>query len=225
MTCAPCAGPDEAARPAWQATLWKRSSFLRVWRRRHMRLEGTAGGPWRLTSWADDGDDASPTGTWELSEGEELANVGPRFGYCAVLEVQGVVLAADSKDDSSDALRELLGLLGRRPARETKSARSPPSPRAPQCEECWSELAKGQVVGLLQGGAEVRKWLCRRCFVASWATIAEPDGRWAERSPRWMLRGRSGALQDATPPPLRRYATAFPGHCRHPRDDRRMVTA
>eukprot|EP00931_Biecheleriopsis_adriatica_P078379 TRINITY_DN51845_c0_g1_i1.p1 TRINITY_DN51845_c0_g1~~TRINITY_DN51845_c0_g1_i1.p1 ORF type:complete len:397 (+),score=76.71 TRINITY_DN51845_c0_g1_i1:47-1192(+) len=75
----------------WEAVLWKRSAFLRKWRQRHIRLLNR-GEFYELTTW--DVWKGRVTGTWKLAKQLPYIEVSSNFGFMAVMELDGIALAA-----------------------------------------------------------------------------------------------------------------------------------
>lgn len=91
----------------WEAVLWKRSRFLRSWRRRLMKLVDVGGG-WHLSSW--DVPNARITGVWELGKSMPYIAIAPKQGFSATMQLNDVMLATDSRI-GEDAMEELATIL------------------------------------------------------------------------------------------------------------------
>eukprot|EP00931_Biecheleriopsis_adriatica_P040186 TRINITY_DN23009_c0_g1_i1.p1 TRINITY_DN23009_c0_g1~~TRINITY_DN23009_c0_g1_i1.p1 ORF type:complete len:297 (+),score=57.87 TRINITY_DN23009_c0_g1_i1:83-973(+) len=95
---------------AWEADIWKQSLYLKMWRRRTMRLQ-EEDGCLHLRSWRRDcfGQERL-TGEWQLDGDLKALAAGPWCGFPAALEVSGVKLAAFSASEIN-SLKDFCSIL------------------------------------------------------------------------------------------------------------------
>lgn len=93
----------------WKAVVWKRSQYCKIWRERSMELAKTPVG-WQLSS--HDLQAQRCTGKWELRPQVPDLSLGykPISGFLAELEIQGVMLAADTETETAE-LEKLCRIL------------------------------------------------------------------------------------------------------------------
>lgn len=209
---------------SWEAVLWKRSRFLRAWRRRLFKLVDM-GDRWQLSSW--DVPNAKCTGVWNFERSLPYIQIAPDQGFSAMMQLDGLSLAADS-EIGANAMEELATIFnGRlmRPERcqefREESEHPPTIPQTPssegkenvieferpQCDNCGSEAARGSLIAQPVNGKEIRRWLCKGCFISTWPQMCQGDcdGRFEGR-PQWMALTDAGALINSTPPQMQRYS-------------------
>jgi hypothetical protein len=212
---------------AWEAVLWKRSRFVRCWRRRVLRLMDVGDG-WQLSSL--DVPNARITGVWSFNKSLSYIHIAPEQGFLAMMRLSGLVLAADSQV-GADAMEELATIFNgsfmryghcRSSSASNSDASTSVQSRSrnssadsvdlvkfesPRCDKCGEQEAKGRLVIKPVHGNEIGQWLCKHCFIATWLPTCEgeADGRLQER-PQWLAFTSSGALVDCTPPRTQRYS-------------------
>ncbi|CAE8621100.1 unnamed protein product [Polarella glacialis] len=114
----------------WEATLWKQSEFFGIWRERRLRLVRTVTG-WELSSW----DSERLTGTWELERSLPYIDcTRNKHGFLAAMELNGIVLAADTELGAA-AMEELAVILNGRLMRQASPRCSPNSSFRAACSE------------------------------------------------------------------------------------------